>query len=380
MLNLKFEKSCKVGVMTRTIFQKITSSLWVLCSFIPFFSGLGLIYVGNKYANAKWFMEGIAYELPSIIGVLAIQRIEVATVLFIIGSLVPYVAFIRSIMVDFTLQKQLDKTETVSTSFEEKIDSIIDSLWVLISFIPVFNGFGLIYKGKTDPNKSLLTEGIVYEIPWALGILSLAVPPLRFISFKLAIVFYFASVIRSVMVANEPKPLYANKELYSKEADFKIKSNESKEEKINLKKESVDVKSEDGVVPAFQFYKKQFKELEEIYPQKEKNAMELIEKRFAPPQLTYNRFKRVVDDSHETFYSQLNAGYNILELSNEYSTKVEDELRNKLLVLNSIVKGLDKLSEELILNITKLETESEDELDNLFEEFSRATGSVKAYN
>ncbi len=374
------KKSCKVGVMTRTIFQKITSSLWVLCSFIPFFSGLGLIYVGNKYANAKWFMEGIAYELPSIIGVLAIQRIEVATVFFVIGSLVPYVAFIRSIMVDFTLQKQLDKTETVSTSFEEKIGSIVDSLWVLISFIPVFNGFGLIYKGKTDPNKSLLTEGIVYEIPWALGILSLAVPPLRFISFKLAIVFYFVSVIRSVMVANEPKPLYANKELYSKEAEFKIKSNESKEEKINLKKESVDVKSEDGVVPAFQFYKKQFKELEEIYPQKEKNAMELIEKRFAPPQLTYNRFKRVVDDSHETFYSQLNAGYNILELSNEYSTKVEDELKNKLLVLNSIIKGLDKLSEELILNITKLETESEDELDNLFEEFSRATGSVKAYN
>ena len=374
------KKSCKVGVMTRTIFQKITSSLWVLCSFIPFFSGLGLIYVGNKYANAKWFMEGIAYELPSIIGVLAIQRIEVATVFFVIGSLVPYVAFIRSIMVDFTLQKQLDKTEMVSTSFEEKIDSIIDSLWVLISFIPVFNGFGLIYKGKTNPNKSLLTEGIVYEIPWALGILSLAVPPLRFISLKLAIVFYFASVIRSVMVANEPKPLYANKDINAKEADFKLKSNGCKEEKINLKKESVDVKSEDGVVPAFQFYKKQFNELEEIYPQKEKNAMELIEKRFAPPQLTYNRFKRVVDDSHETFYSQLNAGYNILEMSNEYSTKVEDELKNKLLVLNSIIKGLDKLSEELILNITKLETESEDELDNLFEEFSRATGSVKAYN
>lgn len=374
------KKSCKVGVMTRTIFQKITSSLWVLCSFIPFFSGLGLIYVGNKYANAKWFMEGIAYELPSIIGVLAIQRIEVATVFFVIGSLVPYVAFIRSIMVDFTLQKQLDKTEMVSTSFEEKINSIIDSLWVLISFIPVFNGFGLIYKGKTNPNKSLLTEGIVYEIPWALGILSLAVPPLRFISLKLAIVFYFASVIRSVMVANEPKPLYANKDINAKEADFKLKSNEYKEEKINLKKESVDVKSEDGVVPAFQFYKKQFNELEEIYPQKEKNAMELIEKRFAPPQLTYNRFKRVVDDSHETFYSQLNAGYNILEMSNEYSTKVEDELKNKLLVLNSIIKGLDKLSEELILNITKIETESEDELDNLFEEVSRATGSVKAYN
>lgn len=369
-----------MGVMTRTIFQKITSSLWVLCSLIPFFNGLGFVYIGNKYANAKWFLEGILYELPLILGILALPRIEIATVFFAAGSLVKYVAIIRSLMVDYTLQKQLDNSDWALKKFEFKIDDAIDSLWVLISFIPLFNGVGFIYKGKNTPDKSLLSEGIIYEIPWILGFLSLAIQPLRFVSLKLAIVLYFTSVIRSVMVASEPKPLYENRDSYAKEAEFKLKSNENVKEKLNIKKESAKVKAEDGVVPAFQFYKKQFKELEKIYPQKEKNAMELIEKRFAPPQLTYNRFKRVVDDSHETFYSQLNAGYNILDLSNEYSTKVEDELKNKLLVLNSIIKGLDKLSEELILNITKQETETQDELDHLFEEFSRATGSVKAYN
>ena len=108
--------------------------------------------------------------------------------------------------------------------------------------------------------------------------------------------------------------------------------------------------------------------------------MELIEQRFAPPQLTYTRFKRIVDDSHETFYSQLSAGKRILDLSTEYSTKIEDELKNKVLVLNSIIQGLDKLSEELVLNISKQESESDNEIDELFEEFSRVTSSVKAYN
>ncbi len=136
---------------------------------------------------------------------------------------------------------------------------------------------------------------------------------------------------------------------------------------------------QEGVIPAFKFYEKQFNELAEIFPQKEKSTLDLIEQRFAPPQLTYTRFKGVVDDSHETFYSQLNAGQKILELSTEYSTKVEDELKSKLVVLNSIIQGLDKLSEELIVNISQIESESDDELNQLFEEFSRVTGSVRAY-
>ena len=67
-------------------------------------------------------------------------------------------------------------------------------------------------------------------------------------------------------------------------------------------------------------------------------------------------------------------------ISTEYSKKIEDELKNKVLVLNSIIQGLDKLSEELVLNISKQESESDNEIDELFEEFSRVTSSVKAYN
>ncbi|MBQ2962739.1 hypothetical protein [Methanobrevibacter sp.] len=364
--------------MTRTIFQKITSSLWVLISFIPLFNGLGFVYIGNKYGNANWFAEGILYEIPWLLGLMSMSNFGVATVFFIIASLASYVSIIRSIMVDFKLQKQLNHSNVIDKSFEEKINDVVDSLWVMISFIPILNGVGLIYKGKTTPNKSWFTEGLVYELPWILGFITWGIQPVRSIAFEVALIFYFASIIRSVMVASEPKPIYGNRVEIPEEAEFKVKSKETKEENKS-EKESVGVKIEEGTIPAFQFYRKQFKELEDLYPQKEKNALELIEKRFAPPQLTYTRFKGVVDDSHETFYSQLNAGYKILDLSTEYSTKVEDELKNKVIVLNSIIKGLDKLSAELVLNISQIDTESDDDIKYLFDEFKRATRSVSAY-
>lgn len=368
--------------MSRTIFHKITSSLWVLISFIPLFNGLGFIYIGNKHANTKWFVEGILYELPHILGLMTMPNIGLATSFFILGSILSFVSIIRSIMVDFTLQKQLDQSHVVEKDFSAKIDDVIDSLWVLISFIPLFNGVGLIYKGKTTPKKSWYMEGILYEIPWIIGILGLSVQPIRFVAFEAALAFYFVSIIRSIMVATEPKSLYARRSNpFSQETKFEHKKEEKveKTEKQEEKTEKVNVDIQEGVIPAFKFYEKQFDELAEIYPQKEKNALDLIEQRFAPPQLTYSRFKRVVDDSHDTFYSQLSAGQKILDLSTEYSPKVEDELKNKVVVLNSIIQGLDKLSEELILNISQIESESDDELNQLFEEFSRVTGSVRAY-
>lgn len=377
--------------MSRTIFQKITSSLWVLVSFVPFFNGLGFVYIGNKYANANWFAEGILYEVPLILGVLTLPNIAVSTVFFTIGTLASFVSIIRSIMVDFNLQKQLDQSAVIDKPFEEKLNDAINSLWVLISFVPFLNGVGLMYKGHATPKKSWLIEGLIYQMSWVIGLLALGIQSVRFIAFEVAFVLYFVSIIRSVMIATEPQPLYArttqkvefkakaSKEEKAKGKGLGIFDGKAKEKEPKVNEEKFDVNIKEGVIPAFKFYEKQFNELEEIFPQKEKNAMELIEKRFAPPQLTYSRFKRVVDESHETFYSQLHAGKKILELSTEYSTKVEDELKNKVLVLNSIIQSLDKLSEELVLNITQVESESDNEINDLFEEFSRVTRSVQAY-
>ncbi|AMK15341.1 hypothetical protein [Methanobrevibacter olleyae] len=361
--------------MSRTIFQKITSSLWILISFIPFFNGLGFVYLGNKRANSSWFLEGLLYELPWIVGIITISNISLASLFITLAVLAQIVSIIRSIMLGFNYQKILDKSSEIDKSFGDKLGDLINSLWVLISFIPFLNGIGLIFKGKSSSKKSWIIEGMIYEIPWIVGFLTWNIQLIRFIAFEIAVVFYFVSIVRSIMVASEVKPLYGNEnDSFSKEP----KDKDTREAKIEEEK-TVDVEDNDGAIPAFHFYEKKFKDLEDIYPSKEKNTMELIERRFAPPQLTYTRFKKVVDDSHETFYSQLNSAYNILDLSTEYSSKVEEELKNKIVVLNSIIKGLDKLSEELVLNISQVESESYDELEELFDEFSRVTSSVKNY-
>ena len=246
--------------MTRTIFSKITSSLWVLISFIPFFNGLGFVYIGNKYANAQWFAEGILYELPLILGLLTLPNLTVSTPMFIFGTIASMVSIVRSFMVDYTLQKELDQSNIVETSLDEKIDGIINSLWVLISFIPLFNGLGLVYKGKTAPNKTWYLEGILYEIPWIIGILGIGFSQVRFVAFEAAVLFYFVSIFRSIMVATEPEPLYAYREQIStKEAEFKVKSETKETKEAKQKDKSAEVKMEDGVVPAFQFYKSSLK-------------------------------------------------------------------------------------------------------------------------
>ena len=258
--------------MTRTIFSKITSSLWVLTSFIPLFNGLGFVYIGNKYGNTNWFIEGLLYEVPWLLGIMTMPNLGVATLFFTIASLASFVSIIRSVMVDFTLQKQLDQSNLIEKSIEEKVNDVIDSLWVLISFIPILNGVGLAYKGKTSPKKSRITEGLVYTLPWIIGFITWGIQPVRSVAFELAFVFYFVSIVRSIMIASEPKPLYARDEIPSKEAEFKIKSNDTKVKQEE--KESVNVKVEEGVIPAFQFYEKHFKELEELYPKKEKSTLE----------------------------------------------------------------------------------------------------------
>ena len=53
--------------MTRTIFQKISSSLWVLISFIPLFNGLGFVYIGNKYNFGKNFIFLLTNFFSSVI-------------------------------------------------------------------------------------------------------------------------------------------------------------------------------------------------------------------------------------------------------------------------------------------------------------------------
>ena len=68
----------------------------------------------------------------------------------------------------------------------------------------------------------------------------------------------------------------------------------------------------------------------------------------------------------------------MIELTPEYTEKIDMELQKKIDILKSIIKKNDELRDELIINMTN-DTGSEQEMENLFEDMEQLTGSIKDY-
>lgn len=81
---------------------------------------------------------------------------------------------------------------------------ILNSLWVLFSFIPFINGFGFIYMGLKIKNNAWIIEGITYELPWFLFVINAYMfEGISFINAPLIIIIFLLFVIciiRSIWV------------------------------------------------------------------------------------------------------------------------------------------------------------------------------------
>lgn len=126
-------------------------------------------------------------------------------------------------------------------------------------------------------------------------------------------------------------------------------------------------------------YEKQIHELENLYKTKEKIAYELIEKRFSPPQITYDRFISVIDSCNVLFYDQLSSALNIIHIATENAPKVDEELEKRVDTLKSIVKKMDELTNELAINLTISSEQSSDEVKDLLDDMQKLVDSVKEY-
>ena len=96
------------------------------------------------------------------------------------------------------------------------------SWWVLLSFIMFINGFGFIYIAIKYNNKNWLLEGIIYEVPWFLYLLYVAIFGVPLLKINpasgmavIAILLLFVSIIRSVWVAVKLADVYDNEEKYT---------------------------------------------------------------------------------------------------------------------------------------------------------------------
>jgi len=134
-------------------------------------------------------------------------------------------------------------------------------------------------------------------------------------------------------------------------------------------------------VLSLDFYEKQIYDLEKMYQNKERTALEVIEKRFAPPQMTYDRFIETIKSCNQTFYKQKESILSIIEIATRNTPKIDKELERKLNILKSIVEKIDDLINELAISLGKSsEDHYSDEAKDLLEDMKKLIDSVKEYD
>ncbi|WP_296803521.1 hypothetical protein [uncultured Methanobrevibacter sp.] len=132
--------------------DKIKKSWWVLFPFTFIFPGVGFIYIGMKFDNKKWILEGITYEVPWFFYLLSssIYPSHVMLVYYVwILLLAAFIALVRSIMVAIKLVDVYEMGETpkvassssTSSIAKAREDSKIGACCVCIIFIFIIFAF-----------------------------------------------------------------------------------------------------------------------------------------------------------------------------------------------------------------------------------------------
>lgn len=112
-------------------------------------------------------------------------------------------------------------------------------------------------------------------------------------------------------------------------------------------------------------------ELKETYFSKEKMARDLVEERFTPPQITYDKFISAIDSSTKLFTNETETIEELINLdSNE---KINIEIDKRIDILYSLIEKMEDLSNELIL------TKTRDNDEEVIEELDNIIASIKDY-
>ncbi|WP_296803524.1 hypothetical protein [uncultured Methanobrevibacter sp.] len=138
-----------------------------------------------------------------------------------------------------------------------------------------------------------------------------------------------------------------------------------------------EAKSGDGL-ESLKKYADEIEDLRAVFDSKEIAVRKLIEKRFEPPQMTYDRFMTTIDKSHDLFYHEADSAINITKFAVEDTPRVDAELENKISILKSIIDQIEDLTNELVININSDE-ESHDNVKNLVDDMEDLIDSVKEY-
>lgn len=141
---------------------------------------------------------------------------------------------------------------------------------------------------------------------------------------------------------------------------------------------SENVSEEIEGIDSLKMYEKEIANLKVLFNVKESVVRDLIEKRFEPPQITYDRFMSSVDSCHKIFHSQADSAQNIINLAVEDTPRIRDEIENKISSMKRIINQIEDLTNELVINIGT-DDESANEVKNLLDDMEKLIDSVKDY-
>ena len=216
---------------------------------------------------------------------------------------------------------------------------------------------------------------LVHEsLPWILGLfyvvlICIAVP----VTFSKNIVGMYLILVLVIIPLLYLYYIFNHKK-YAKDT-VKKQVKESKKVDTSV---STPVAEKSSGLDSFKKYEKEISNLKVVFNVKEKVVRELIEKRFEPPQITYDKFMSSIDNCHKLFYAQSDAASNIIDLAVEDTPRVQDEIEGKIDAMKKIIDQIEDLTNELVINISS-SGESTDEVKNLLDDMENLIESVKDY-
>ena len=170
-------------------------------------------------------------------------------------------------------------------------------------------------------------------------------------------------------------PLYNVKRVLDIKTGIKLSKTEGRKQEYHSNKTGY---SKSDNAPFIQ-YEKEIMELKEEFTEKRINVEELIERRFAPPQLTYDKFMSTVENAERVFDSEYYTAIDLVRYSDDYSQDMEEQIKARIKTLKIFIKQLDNLRKELLANLSK-DNSSDKEIKNMIEEMDRLIDSVSQYD
>ena len=119
-------------------------------------------------------------------------------------------------------------------------------------------------------------------------------------------------------------------------------------------------------------------DIEKEYDSKQKKATELVEKLFDPSHMSYQKFTSAIKKSNGLFDNQMAVTRKMIELDDGNNAVVEKEIEGKLRTLNTFIKKMEELINELVIQLSSNKKDNED-INDLFKDMDDLIDSVKDY-